>query len=153
MSTFPNFLGGGGKNEKEKLSILTGKRKMTCACEFLKVYFFGWWPFQTFRVKQETYKYNLIYFAILILRLSIMLLSMSMSNFLHNVDSQAGPKGCLKDKISLAWPVHTFNERDPFWTTIYWAILLAFKKAPKNHESICSFLWVQEIIIIILAKP
>ena len=31
-----------------------------------------------------------------------MLLSMSMSNFLHNVDSQAGPKGCLKDKISLA---------------------------------------------------
>ena len=29
-----------GENEKEKLSILTGKRKMTCACEFLKVYLF-----------------------------------------------------------------------------------------------------------------
>ena len=27
----------GGENEKEKLSILTGKRKMTCAYEFLKV--------------------------------------------------------------------------------------------------------------------
>ena len=30
----------GGKNEKEKLSILTGKRKMTCVCEFLNVYLF-----------------------------------------------------------------------------------------------------------------
>ena len=28
------------ENEKEKLSILTVKRKMTCACEFLKVYLF-----------------------------------------------------------------------------------------------------------------
>ena len=35
---FSVFLGG--ENEKEKLSILTGKRKMTCACEFLKVYLF-----------------------------------------------------------------------------------------------------------------
>ena len=30
----------GGENEIEKLSILTGKRKMMCACEFLKVYLF-----------------------------------------------------------------------------------------------------------------
>ena len=38
---FRTSLGGvGGENEKEKLSILTGKRKMTCACEFLKVYLF-----------------------------------------------------------------------------------------------------------------
>ena len=36
---FRTSLGGAG-NEKEKLSILTGKRKMTCACEFLKVYLF-----------------------------------------------------------------------------------------------------------------
>ena len=36
----------------------------------------------------------LVYFAILIMWSSIMLMSMSMSNFLHNIDSQAGPKGC-----------------------------------------------------------
>ena len=34
----------------------------------------------------------LVYFAILIMWSSIML--MSMSNFLRNIDSQAGPKGC-----------------------------------------------------------
>ena len=38
---FRTSLGGRGmgENEKENISILTGK-KMTCACEFLKVYLF-----------------------------------------------------------------------------------------------------------------
>ena len=92
---FRTSLGGvGGRTKKRSFQSWQEKEKWLVLVSFWKSIYFGWWPSQTFKVKQETYKYNLVYFAILIMWSSIMLMSMSMSNFLHNIDSQAGPKGC-----------------------------------------------------------
>ena len=73
---FRTSLGAGGRRtKKQSFQSWQEKEKWLVLVSFWKSIYFGWWPFQTFRVKQETYKYNLVYFAILIMWSSIMLMS------------------------------------------------------------------------------
>ena len=76
---FRTSLGGGGGTKKRTFQSWQEKEKWLVLVSSWKSNFFGWWPFQTFRLKQETYKYNLVYFAILIMWSATMLMSILIS--------------------------------------------------------------------------